>query len=345
MSKNTKGADKNTKISNALFKALNAKVANAKVANPQVENPKGADYRAILEEFIRNRNPREFSNAAILGTQERAPRNRFDIGGPLGNIADVFANFSQGRIQDQKETNKLNSLQKFPDEFLSLVAPYAIGGKDFGDLALGKYKADQDALLKRQALNEKNKADKNPLQLTLPDGKIVTAKNPREYEKGVSELDSLSSLEGVKDNASRAIKAHTNYFNNTSRLIRKYGNNSLVNSIVLNKEDNDNKNTVRQFTLQLFLLAKKAGNLTAQQLNTEGEQVRFIDGIVGNPDEVSPEQYQKNVHEFIRDSQDQINKQIKNRFPEYNPVDLTGSLKQDEAKQKLKDRGYRVPND
>lgn len=65
-------------------------------------------YKEILEEFIRNRNPVQNSTAAILGTQNRQPANKWDIGGSLGNIADIFANRQLGAMQDKE--------QQFQDE-------------------------------------------------------------------------------------------------------------------------------------------------------------------------------------------------------------------------------------
>jgi len=211
---------KNTKVSHT--KVLNTQVANTKGVDENTKgvdkNTKGADYRAILEEFIRNRNPREFSNAAILGTQERAPRNRFDIGGPLGNIADVFANFSQGRIQDQNETNKLNSLQKLPDEFLSLVAPYAIGGKDLGNLALGKYKTDQDTLLAQQKLLQDAAMNSNQNVFN----KTTTTEAAKKYQDIASATDkSGKHLEEILDLKSPINRHIDNYSNSLNRSLQK----------------------------------------------------------------------------------------------------------------------------
>lgn len=146
-------------------------------------------YKEILEEFIRNRNPVQNSTAAILGTQNRQPANKWDIGGSLGNIADIFANRQLGAMQDKEQQFQDEARRQLPDDVLPLAATEGIFGKDLATLLQNQManKAkqaqwEQEMQLKREKNDIEKEKAKNMLD---PFNKQIAVQDAKDLQKTV----------------------------------------------------------------------------------------------------------------------------------------------------------------
>lgn len=114
-----------------------------------------SNYRQILEEFIRNRNPNENSTAGILSTPQRAPMNKWDFGGPLGNIADAFANRQLGQLEDDKQRAQDIARLRLPSGMQKLGAIEGIFGPQLAALSQKQDESNaQNAAINNAAFNQ-----------------------------------------------------------------------------------------------------------------------------------------------------------------------------------------------